>query len=349
MEALVLLENAHLVYKDVPFPQKPDGKYYLIKVQACGICGSDMHRAFEGGAYHYPLIMGHEFSGIIEKAFPGAKYKEGTKVCVFPLIPCRKCPACQTGDYAQCSDYSYFGSRQDGAFARYLYAPEENIFPLPSHVDIIHAAMTEPCAVALHGVRKLKITGGETGVVYGGGPVGNVSAQLLRIRGCRRVMVVDINEEKLKIARNMGFEVINALKEDPVSVVKEYTSDQGADIVVEACGLALTYCQAIQSAACFGEVLLLGNLSEELVLSQEQSSSILRKELIIYGTWNSKIVPRGKDDWSTVLLFMDKKLSVAPLISHIPSLKQGPEIFLKMYKKQGFYNKVIFKIDPEII
>jgi len=348
MEALVLVENAHLIYKDVPFPKKPQGRYYLIKVKACGICGSDIHRAFEGGAYHYPLIMGHEFSGTIEKAFPKAIYREGTRVCVFPLIPCGKCIACQTGNYGQCSDYSYLGSREDGGFACYLYAPEDNIFPLPPYVDLLHAAMTEPCAVSLHGVRKLNIRGGETCVVYGGGPIGNISAQWLRIRGCKRVIVVDIDNEKLRIAKHMGFEVIDAKKKNPVSFVKELTSEEGADIVIEACGLPLTYQQAIQSAARFGEVLFLGNLSVDLTLAQRETSSLLRKELVIYGAWNSKIVPRGKDDWSTVLKYMDRELIVAPLISHTPLLKEGPEIFLKMYKKEGFFNKVIFKINPDI-
>ena len=343
MKALVLEENARLVYKEVPFPEKPPGRSYLIKVHAAGICGSDMHRGFEGGAYRYPLVMGHEFCGVVEEAPQNGRYEKGRRVTVFPLLPCRKCRACQTGDFAQCRDYDYYGSRRDGAFAEYLWAPEENLFPLPGQVKTLHAAMTEPCAVALHGVRKLRVKGGETAAVYGAGPIGNMVAQWLRVRGCRRVLLVDVDEKKLGIARDMGFGTFNPREGDPVEKILEITEDEGADFAVEACGLPLTYRQAIQSVCLQGEVVFLGNLSGDLSLSQKDVSTMLRKEITIYGTWNSKIVPAGIDDWSTALEYLDRELVVAPLISHTPLLRDGARVFERILGKKEFYNKVIFK------
>jgi len=344
MEALVLIENAFLEYKEVDMPKRITRNSYLINVVAAGICGSDIYRAFLGKAYHYPLIMGHEFSGIIEETFPEAKYKKGQRVTIYPLIPCKKCRACQTGNYAQCSNYNYLGSRCNGGFADYVYVPEENIIPIPEDVDIIHAAMTEPCAVALHGVRKLKIKAGETAVVYGAGPIGNVVAQWLNIRGCSKIIVIDIDNKKLEIAKSMGFTPINSKNIDPVSTIYNLTDNEGADKVVEACGLPLTYRQAVLSAGRFSEILFLGNISDDFILRQDDFTNILRKEISIYGTWNSKIVPTGKDDWNTVLKFMDKQLNVAPIISHTPLLKDGAEIFIKIVSKKEFFNKVIFKL-----
>lgn len=345
MKALVLESNGLLIYREVPLPEPPAQRSYLVKVKACGICGSDLHRAFENGAYHYPLIMGHELSGVIEKGFEGALYAEGTPVTVFPLIPCRKCKPCQVGDFAQCVNYNYLGSRTDGAFAEYVYAPEENIFPLPPWVDFTMAAMTEPAAVALHGVRKLNILGGETAIVFGGGPIGNMVAQFLRYRGCGIIAIVDIDRNKLKIAESMGFIPIDSSKENPVDRVLKLTNGEGAGKIVEACGLPITYTQSIQSISRRGEVVLLGNIRGNLQISESDVSSLLRKEVKLYGTWNSKIVPEGEDDWSTALKLMNKKLILKPLISHTPTLSEGAEIFRRMYERKEFFNKVIFIID----
>ena len=344
MKALTLLKNAELRFGEVGAPEKPDNRYCLIHVQAAGICGSDIHRAFEHGAYHYPLIMGHEFAGTVEEAAPDSRVEPGQNVAVFPLIPCMQCPACQGGDYAQCIDYDYLGSRRDGAFAESLWAPERNLFVLPDHVDVVHAAMTEPCAVSLHGIRKLCVTGGEHAVVFGGGSIGNMSAQWLKILGCASVTIVDIDPKKLAVAEQMGFNTIDGTAEHSVDAVREHTGGRGADLVVEACGLPLTYGQAIESAAHFARILFLGTLNSSMALTPEHVSDILRKELALYGSWNSKMAPRGNDDWSTVLRFLDREMQVSPLISHIVSLDEGPKIFARMAGGEEYFSKVIFTL-----
>ncbi len=344
MKALVLKEKGVLEYTDAPQPVNVIDSDVLVRVKASGICGSDIHRGFGGGAYHYPLIMGHEFAGVVEEPYQSARYNKGDRVTVFPLLPCKTCVPCQTGDYAQCVDYNYFGSRCDGAFAEYLIVPEDNLIPIPEHVDLLHAAMTEPCTVALHGVNKLSIRPGDTGAVFGGGPVGNMVAQWLRIGGCRQVIIVDIDEKKLQIAKEMDFVTINSKEQHPVEFIASQTGGHGADRVVEACGLPLTFLQAIQSAGRFGEIVFMGNINGEFVISEKDFSNILRKELKIYGTWNSKMTPSGKDDWSTALKYLDKELQVAPLISHTPPLSEGLDMFRKVVKRTEFVNKVIFTI-----
>lgn len=344
MKGLVLHADKVLSYEDCKDPVSHSEQNILIRVLASGICGSDIGRGFFGKAYHYPLIMGHEFAGEVVSAFPGSKYHEGDRVVIFPLLPCKKCEACQTGDFAQCVNYDYYGSRRDGGFAQYVFVPEENLFHVPDHVDILHAAMTEPAAVALHGIRKAKVTVGSTAVVYGCGPIGNMAAQWLRISGCTRVFVVDIDTKKLKIAQSMGFEVINSGATDPVKAIYDLTGGRGAHISVEAVGFPVTFLNAIRSVGRMGQVVFMGNIHGTFQIAEKDFSDLLRKEITIYGTWNSKVVPSGIDDWTTVLQMMDKELQVGPLISHTPDLKEGTEIFHRILKKEEFFNKVIFKV-----
>ena len=345
MKALVLEKDKVLTVQDRPIPEAPAPNSVLVRVAACGVCGSDIPRGFGGKAYFYPLVMGHEFSGVVEEGRPGGRFGKGDRVVIFPLIPTnREERAYQTGDYAQMKEYNYFGSRCDGGFEEYLRVPEENLFLIPDHVKTLHAAMTEPAAVALHAVRKMHITAGDTAVVLGAGPIGNMTAQWLRIHGCREVYITDIDEKKLAIAEEMGFIPVNSAGVDPVEYIMELTERQGAQRVVEAVGLPATFLQAVQLAARAGEVVFMGNIQGEFRIGEKDFSSLLRRELTIYGTWNSKIVPTGIDDWSTVLKYMDKELIVEPLISDVVGIERGPEIFQSIVDRKKFHNKVLIQL-----
>ncbi|MFP4443297.1 MAG: galactitol-1-phosphate 5-dehydrogenase [Spirochaetia bacterium] len=353
MNALVLIDDGKLEYRDIPFPEKPDEeasperKWTLVRVLTAGICGSDLDRAFNGKAYHYPLVMGHEFTAEIAEPARGGVLKEGTRAAVFPLIPCKVCTPCRTGNYAQCENYDYLGSRTDGAFAEYVWVPEENLFPIPEGLDPVAAAMTEPAAVALHGIRKLEIEPGMTGAVIGGGPIGNLAAQWLRAAGCMKVFLADIDPAKLKIARDMGFIAVDSGSGDPVQSIIDQTDGRGADCAVEACGLPVTFLQTIQSASRYGTVLFMGNIRGEFKIPEKDFSGILRRELRIYGTWNSSVLPAPSDDWSTAIRAMDRSLDCAPLISHTPDLSDGVSVFNDIHGGNGFFNKVIFRVSGE--
>ncbi|MCF7928704.1 MAG: galactitol-1-phosphate 5-dehydrogenase [Spirochaetales bacterium] len=380
MKALVLKENARFEFQEVPKPVKPGEDWVLVRVRAAGICGSDIPRAFEGGAYHHPLILGHEFAGTLEEpaqlpwifegpvrsasggptsgglaaaseghSSTGLRLEAGSPVAVFPLINCGVCGACQTGDYAQCSNYDYLGSRRDGGFAEFVYVPRQNLFPVPEGVDLLHAAMTEPAAVALHGIRRMVCEPGDSAVVFGGGPIGNMAASWLQMDGADPVYLVDIDSAKLEQAEKKGFLPIDSRSTDPVDFLRRQTGG-GAACVVVACGLPLTYRQALSAAGRGGRVVLMGNLHGSLTLEEKEMSSVLRRELRIFGTWNSGVTPRGRDDWSRVLRAMAAGaagrggLNVDPLISHTPELSEGPEVFRRIYNREEPFNKVIFRI-----
>jgi L-iditol 2-dehydrogenase len=344
MKALVLVSDKNIEFREVVKPTIEKPTDVLVRVKASGICGSDIGRGFGGKAYHYPLVMGHEFAGVVENAGAECSLKSGDKVAIFPLLPCKKCEACQTGDFAQCSNYDYYGSRRNGGFAEYVVVPEENLFKVPDHVNILHASMAEPAAVALHGVRQVKVQTGATAVVYGSGPIGNMTAQWLRIAGCSTVILVDIDPVKLEIAQKMGFVTINSMEQDAVATVMELTNGRGTDIAIEAAGFPATFLNAVRSVGRMGQVVFMGNIHGTFQIGEQDFSNLLRKEVKIFGTWNSKISPRGIDDWSTVLMMMDKQLIVAPLISHTPDLAEGVEVFDAVVNKKGFFNKIIFKI-----
>jgi threonine dehydrogenase-like Zn-dependent dehydrogenase len=315
-------------------PQKTKQEPILVKISYAGICGSDVQRSYFGGAYAYPLVMGHEFSGTIEECPSELRFSKGDQVVIYPLIPCMRCPSCEIGEYAQCQSYDYYGSRRDGGFSEYITVGESNLFAIPSGVSLRSAAMVEPCAVAYHGVNQLSISSGSSGLVIGAGPIGNMCAQWMRTRGVDPVFIADIDEKKLEIAASMGLEAINSKTTDVYERITLKTG-RSVDYVLEACG---------ECSAPFGQIVLLGNLVGTLKLTEKQYSSILRKELTLKGTWNSKATPKGMSDWDRVLAAMDTKIIVAPLISHELSLSEGPEIFKKIFDKNFWFNKIIFHI-----
>jgi L-iditol 2-dehydrogenase len=349
MKALVLRKDKVLEVSDVPLPEPLGPDSLLIRIAYAGICNSDIHRGFGGGAYLYPLVMGHEISGVVERTAPGSRYAAGDRVVIYPLLPCRRCLPCQTGDYAQCLDYDYFGSRRHGGFAEYLYVPEANLLPVPDSVQLMHACLTEPCAVALHGANHLEVRPGRSAAVFGGGPIGNMAAQWLALRGASPVFVVDVDSQKLALARSMGLAPVQAAG-DPVRAILEATGGLGADCVMEAVGLPLTFLQALQCAARFGQVVFLGNIRGRLEIGEKDVSSILRRELRIQGTWNSRFHPEGHNDWTTVLEFMarERSLRIAELISHTPTLDEGPEVFRRMVSGElGHYGKIVFRVSGD--
>ncbi|MGO8694861.1 MAG: galactitol-1-phosphate 5-dehydrogenase [Rectinemataceae bacterium] len=344
MKALVLTQDKKLEYTTVPDPRPPSVGEVLVAVKYAGICGSDIPRGFQGGAYHYPLIMGHEFSGVVEAAGTGSTFSRGDRVTAFPLLPCGSCGACQTGNYAQCEHYDYLGSRRDGSFADFVLVPEANLFRMPDKVELLSGAMTEPCAVALHGVEKLSIRAGMSALVIGAGPIGSMAAQWLRIKGCGRVYVADIDRKKLDIAKELGFFAIDSSTVDLPDEIRRLEPQGGVDCSVEAVGLPATFLQALQCASRFGQVVFMGNIRGAFTVPQSDFSQLLRNELVIMGTWNSKVTPRGKDEWTRVLGFMDTEIHVAPLVSHRPRLSEGVEIFSRMVSRSEWFNKVVFTI-----
>lgn len=348
MRAAVLESPNLLSVKEVADPEPFGRRPVRVRIGAVGVCGSDVLRYGKGKAYHYPLVMGHEFSAVVEALPPGSELRVGQKVAVFPCLPDPADPLTRVGEYVLSSDYDYYGSRRDGAMAEWLWVPEDNLIPVPDSVPLVHAAVVEPAAVALHGVLKLDVPAAAVALVIGAGPIGALAAQWLRIRGVSRVIVADIDARKLEIMAALGFEVLDATAGDTVTTARAMTQGRGCDIAVEASGVPASLVQAVTAVTTFGQVLILGDVSGDVTLPRELVSSVLRREVRIIGTWNSKIAPAGHSEWEMVVHHIAQgDLHVAPLISHTPTLSEAPEVFEDLLQRRTWYNKVVFAIAPE--
>jgi len=317
----------------------------LIRVGACGVCGSDIPRVFEKGTYRFPLIPGHEFAGQVEAVGEGVGGDwAGAAVAVFPLLPCGQCSLCRVGAYAQCEDYDYLGSRRDGAFAEYVCASEWNVLRLPAGVSVEAGAMVEPAAVAVHALRQARLDMGDTVVIFGAGPIGLMLGQWARIWGASRVLLVDVDAAKLDFARKAGFEdTFNPRLQGNVAMWVEEMLEDGADVVVEASGSTAAYEQCMAAARTFGRVVLMGNPAGDMTLSQKAYWALLRKELRVTGTWNSVYGGFPKDEWRMALAAMAAgTLRPTELITHRVALAEVPAALEMMRARTEFFNKVMY-------
>ena len=328
MKAAVLTQNGLLSYQESELREIPG--WYRIRIAFAGICGSDLGRGFGNGAYHYPLIMGHEFSGVVEESPADGKYPSGTRAAIYPLLPCGKCEACLTGHIQLCSHYDYFGSRRDGGFAQYVYVPESNIVPVPDSVSLEEAALCEPAAVARHAVYSVPVSPGSSALVIGAGPVGILAAQWLRIRGCGTIAVADVQPEKLDFAGDLGFSPL------PSAELNEKHAGE-FDVCAEACGLSTTRNTAVVCCRRQGHIFLIGNPSGTWEMKPEVYASILRREISMNGSWNSLPEP----DWREVLAHAGKDLDLKKLISAVLPLSRAADAFDNILNHTGSHCKTL--------
>lgn len=339
MNALVLEQNAVLRWKKIP--EAPIPGWYRVRVAAAGICGSDIVRGFNGGAYHYPLVMGHEFSAVVEEAPQGGRIAPGTLCAVYPLLPCGKCGACEKGWIQLCEHYDYFGSRRDGAFAEKLWVPEANLLPVPDGVTAEEAAMTEPAAVAHRGTHGFPMEAGARALVIGGGPIGLLAAQWLRIRGAAEVSVADIDPGKLEFARKLGFEAMDTRAPEespsPATTARGETRPPQFNVIIEACGLASSRELAISRCAARGVVSFIGNAPDDWTIPKTLFSSALRRELSMRFNWNSLPCP----DWREVLAHAGKDLDLASLVTARVPMSDGAAAFARIIARDGLQCKTL--------
>jgi len=349
MKACVLESIGHLEYKEVKMPIAKDGEV-LVKIMASGICGSDISRVLTKGTYHFPTIPGHEFSGRIVGITKGVSPELlGQKAAIFPLIPCRQCEFCQIGEYAQCKNYNYFGSRCDGGFAEYIAVPTWNLVLAPDSLSYQEIAMAEPSAVAIHALRQVGVEISDNVVIFGAGPIGLMLGQWAKAWGADKIILVDIDAAKIDFAKSMGFDLaFNSSKGSIIEYVNDLTNGKGADVAVEGAGVSITLEQCFHSLRSFGRVVAMGNPAGEIKLSQKAYWELLRKQLTLKGTWNSSYVFIPKNDWKLSIRAMETgKINVKPLVTHQVKLKDCIKPFKMMQKRDEFFNKVMFVIDDE--
>lgn len=320
----------------------------VIKVAYCGICGSDIPRYFKGGVHSFPQILGHEFSGIVDEVGENVtSVHVGDRVAVAPLIPCGKCNLCQSGEPAMCPNYSFIGSRQSGAMADFVEVPERNCIKIPDNLSLKEAALLEPLAVAIHGVDRVNIHSGAKVMILGAGTIGFLTLLTLRAKGVGEIIVVDLNQRKLDLAKEIGADVIiNPLN---ISLKDYFSTHELPEIVYETAGSSITQAQAIEFTRIKGNVVFVGTSTKEVVLKSEVFEKILRHELNITGSWMSYSTPFPGYEWKAGLRYMaTKEIDVTPLITGEFRLEDKEIPFNKMVEKDTDQIKLLYKLHDDL-
>lgn len=344
MKAVRMYAPGDLRVENIPIPVVADDEV-LIKIMAVGVCGSDIPRANVYGAHISPIVLGHEFSGIIEKTGRHVtRFNVNDRVTVPPLIPCYHCEWCLKGQYSLCDHYDYYGSRRDGAMAQYIAVKETNLLKVGDPVSYEDAATTDPCANALHAMARAGFLPGETVCVSGAGPIGLFAIQYARIKGAGKIIAVDIWEEKLEMAKQVGADVVIQSRSGQVpDRVKAATGGAGADIVIDFSGAPAAQLDCLRSAAKMGRVVLLGISHQGLNLSEHDVDIIMREQLDIRGSWNSFTAPFPGSDWTdSIDLYENHGMTAKNIISHRLELDDVPEIFKNIAKGDFLFSKIMF-------
>jgi threonine dehydrogenase-like Zn-dependent dehydrogenase len=342
MKALVLTDYKQFSYEEQPMP-KPGPEEVLVAVRACGICGSDVH-GMDGstGRRRPPIIMGHEAAGVIAATGTAVRdWAEGERVTFDSTIYCGKCDYCRRGDINLCDNRRVLGVscetyRQHGAFAEFVAVPQQVLYRLPDELSFEHAALAEPFGVALHAVRRAPISLNDTVVVLGAGMIGLALVQALRLSGCGRLVIVDVAEARLALARKMGAtDAVNSADGKAAAAILDLTHGRGADVAFEAVGVTATVDLALGCLRKGGTAALVGNISPRIEFPLQVA---VTRELSIHGSCAS----RG--DYPAVLDLLGRgALQAGPLLSATAPLAEGAAWFDRLYRREPGLLKVILK------
>ena len=334
MKALVLTAPAQLEFNDFPTPVPADDEV-LLRIHACGICGSDIH-GWDGstGRRRPPLIMGHEAAGEIVAAGPRVeRWRTGDRVTFDSTISCGACSYCMRGEVNLCDHRRVVGVapaeyRQHGAFAEFLAVPARILYALPTDLSYQQAAMVEPVSIAIHAVQRIRLAPNATAVVVGAGMIGLFVIQALRWAGATRIIAVDLADNRLALARELG--ATDTLRSDccdvPVEVAR-LTGGHGADVALEVVGLSATLNLALASVRRGGSVVLVGNLAAKTDFPLQ---SVVTRELTLYGSCSSA------GEYPLCLdLIARGVIRVEPMISAVAPLCDGAAWFKKLSASGG--------------
>ena len=345
MKALLLAQYDQLQVEDLP-PPVPGHDELLIRVAACGICGSDVH-GYDGssGRRIPPIVMGHEAAGTVEVAGADvSRFLPGDRVTFDSTVYCGDCEFCRAGAVNLCDNRQVIGVscgeyRRSGAFAEFITVPARIAYHLPSGLAFEEAAMLEAVSVALHAVSVAGITGDETVLVVGAGMIGLLLLQAARAAGGPRVFVADVDETRLKLAKELGADIVThnsgrALVEQ----VLEWTGGRGADLVLEAVGRDETVTAAIDCVRKGGTVALVGNISPQVSLPLQR---VVSRQIRLQGSCASAgEYPQAME------LIANGRIKVTPLITAVAPLSEGASWFGRLHAREPNLMKVI--LDPRM-
>lgn len=340
MKALLLKEYMQLEVTEVPEPELgPED--LLVRVRACGICGSDIH-GIDGstGRRIPPLVMGHEAAGFVAKVGSAVtQWQVGDRITFDSMISCGKCHFCRAGHMNLCENRMVLGVscgdyRRHGAFAEFVAVPQHICYKLPDELPFEHAALIEAVSVAVHAVEVTPVHLGDTAVVVGAGMIGLLTIQAAKNAGCTTVYAVDLDDAKLALAKELGAaEGFNPKSCDPAAEILKRTGGRGADIVLEAVGATDPIKTALACVRKGGTVTLIGNITPKIELNLQ---SVVTREIRLQGTCGS-----NGEYPACIDLLVKGLIKVDSMISAKVSLEDAPNAFQRLYNHEPNLMKVI--------
>jgi len=342
MNALMLTDYLKLEMVEMPEPEiGPDD--VLVRVRACGICGSDVH-GYDGssGRRHPPLVMGHEAAGEVARTGANVRdLKPGDRVTFDSTVYCGKCFFCVRGDVNLCDNRQVVGVapeeyRRHGAFAEYVSVPRRIIYKLPADFPYEQAALIEAVSIGVHAVSITPVKLGDTAVIVGVGMIGSVTLQAARAAGCARIIAVDIENSKLDRAKTIGAtDVLNPKETNVQSVVLELTGGHGADVAFECVGYSEPVSTAIYSVRKGGMVTLVGNLAPNIDAPLQY---VVTRQIRLQGSCASN------GEYPQCIDLMSRGvIKVGPLISAVAPLAEGASWFNRLYHHEANLMKVVLQ------
>jgi L-iditol 2-dehydrogenase len=342
MKALVHVAPNKFEIQDFPKPA-PGPREVLLRVKACGICGSDIHgMTGHTGRRIPPIIMGHEATGVIEEAGGAVKnFKVGDRVTFDSTVFCNDCAYCLQGLVNLCSNRMVVGVspgeyRKHGAMAEYVTLPEQILYKLPDTVGFHQGALIEPLSISMHAVNRGHLRINEKVVVLGCGIIGLMAIQCARLNGCGTLIAIDMNEARLEMARKVGADItINPTKEKSMDVILANTKGEGADAVFDAVGLDKTANDALSYVRKGGKLILIGNLTPSAPFGLQ---SVVTREITIYGSCAS-----AGEYQDCVDMIGSGRIKVDQYISKVAPLEEGQVWFDRLLSGKEPLYKVILE------
>ncbi len=337
MKAIVIPQPNEIEIREVPMPQVKEGEA-LLKIEYVGICGADV-ASFTGNQpfTSYPRIPGHEFSAsIVEISENDKGLKAGDVVTCNPYFNCGECYSCQRGFVNCCTDNQTMGVQRDGAFCEYIAMPVERIYP-GMGLSAQELALIEPFSISQHAISRAEIKSTDDVLIIGAGPIG-LFALLAARQKCKRVVVADILDNRLALAKEYGADaVVNTKSQSLEEFTKEFTNGNGFDVCIEACGAPETFLGCIDNAAFAANVILIGNGKRETTFNH---SILLKKELNVHGSRNAM-----KSDFiDNISLVADGKADVMKMVSGIYDMDKAVDAFRALANNDGTLAKLLIKI-----
>ena len=345
MRALVVRAPGEYGVEDVPRPRVRAGEL-LLKVEACGLCGSDLRTLRSGHRnVKFPWTLGHEICGIVETAGPdySGPFKPGSRLAVGPLAYCGHCDFCMDGAYELCENQEELGQKWPGGLAEYLTLPEDcinlgNLQEVPLDFPAEFLAPAEPISSCVNAQEKAEVGLGDSVVILGSGPIGCIHSALARLRGATKIIMVDVIPERLEMARPFGpDEIVNGAEVDAVTTVRDLTGGKGARVVIAAAPAPSAAVQAVEMAGKGGRVVQFGGLRAEDSRPGVDVNRIHYQGLHYIGT--TTFAPRHNR--TALDLILSRRFPISDLVTSVRSLEDfaaGAERALA-----GQELKVVFK------